>query len=673
MKPVDSPSAPTVCAHLLAPGRIGTLDIRNRIVMSPMGSNLAEANGHVGERLTRYYEARAKGGVGLIIVGVGAVAYPAGACIPNQVAISDDVFLPGLQNLTRCVHAHGAKIAIQLQHSGKVATQDMAAGRPLWVPSLVPMKAGDLLDDLTMEEVQGLTGYLAQPGAGIVFHEMTLADIQQLVAWFAAAAERARRGGFDAVEIHGAHGYLLSSFLSPAYNRRADEYGGALENRARLLVEVLQAVRQRVGAAFPVWCRLDAQEFRIKGGITVDDAQRVAVMAVAAGADAIHVSAYAEPTSGVAFTDAPLVHQPCGFVDFAAAIKQRVTVPVIAVGRIEPAEADALIAAGKADFVAMARKLLADPELPAKLSEGRAADIRPCIYCYRCVGNIYLNASVACGVRPATGREALFAITPAVAPKRVLVAGGGPAGMEAARLAALRGHAVTLCEKAERLGGAALRAGLVYEPNGKLVEYLERQVRALPVDVRMRQEVTAALVRELQPDVVLVAVGGCRAAWSVPGSERVHVVGADDLHQALALGYRVAVIGGGLIGIEVAEYLSERGHQVTVLEASLSLATEMALPRRWRALYTLRERGVLLVTGATVEEVSDAGVVYRQHGERRVAPADHVILAGTVVANRSLGDALATCGAEVHLLGDCKGAGYIEGAMLDAARVALAL
>jgi len=255
----------------------------------------------------------------------------------------------------------------------------------------------------------------------------------------------------------------------------------------------------------------------------------------------------------------------------------------------------------------------------------------------------------------------------------VLVAGGGPAGMEAARLAALRGHAVTLCEKAERLGGAALRAGLVYEPNGKLVEYLERQVRALPVDVRMRQEVTAALVRELQPDVVLVAVGGCRAAWSVPGSERVHVVGADDLHQALALGYRVAVIGGGLIGIEVAEYLSERGHQVTVLEASLSLATEMALPRRWRALYTLRERGVLLVTGATVEEVSDAGVVYRQHGERRVAPADHVILAGTVVANRSLGDALATCGAEVHLLGDCKGAGYIEGAMLDAARVALAL
>jgi 2,4-dienoyl-CoA reductase-like NADH-dependent reductase (Old Yellow Enzyme family)/NADH dehydrogenase FAD-containing subunit len=703
-------------AHLLAPGRIGTLDIRNRIAMSPMGSNLADANGHVGERLIRYYEARARGGVGLIIVGVGAVAFPAGACIPNQVAISDDVFLPGLGDLTSRVHAHGAKIAIQLQHAGKVATQDMAAGRPLWVPSLVPMKAGDLLDDLTMEEIQGVTGYLAQPGAGISFHEMTTADIRHLVALFAAAAERARRAGFDGVEIHAAHGYLLSTFLSPAYNRRTDAYGGSLENRARLLVEVLQAVKTRAGDDFPVWCRLDATEFRIAGGSTLEDAQRVAVMAAAAGSDAIHVSAYAEPTSGVGFTDAPLVHQPCGYVDFAAAIKQRVPVPVIAVGRIEPAEADDVVATGKADFVAMARKLLADPELPNKLAAGRAADIRPCIYCYRCVGNIYLNTHVACAVNPATGREAECEITPVPAPQRVLIAGGGPAGMEAARIAALRGHTVTLCEQRERLGGTALFAALVYEANGKLLEYLEAQVRALPIDLRLGQAVTPALVRELNPDVVLVAVGARREAPAIPGIDRANVLSGDDLRSLMTgsdtrvaaeklsrrqrallamgkllgvtdritltreltrhwmpLGQRVAVVGGGLVGVELAEFLSERGRAVTVLEASQSLATEMALPRRWRALYTLREHGVRLLTGVAVEAITDGGVVYSQHGTRQTVPADHVIIATGVAEDRRLADALGELGPAVHRLGDCAGVGYIEGAMMDAGRVARAI
>jgi 2,4-dienoyl-CoA reductase-like NADH-dependent reductase (Old Yellow Enzyme family) len=702
--------------HLLAPGRIGALDIRNRIVMTPMGSNLAEANGHVGERITRYYEARAQGGVGLIIVGVGAIAYPAGSCIPNQVAVSDDVFLPGLAQLADRVHAHGAKIAIQLQHAGKVATQDMAAGRPLWVPSLVPMKMGDLLNDLTMEEIQGVTGYLTQPGAGISFHEMTTADIRQLVTMFADATDRARRAGFDAVEVHAAHGYLLSAFLSAASNQRTDAYGGPLENRARLLVEVLHAVKRRVGKAFPVWCRLDAKEFRIEGGITLDDAQRVAVMAEAAGADAIHVSAYAEPTSGVAFTDAPLVHQPCGYVAFAAAIKQRVSVPVIAVGRIEPEEADDLIKTGKADFIAMGRKLLADPELPMKLSEGCPTDVRPCIYCYRCVGNIYLNQRVSCAVNPATGREAELAIVPAATPKRVLVAGGGPAGMEAARVAALRGHQVTLCEKSERLGGTAVFSSLVYEANGRLIEYLEAQVQALPIDVRLQCEVTPALARQLRPDVVLVAVGARRAAPPIPGVDRANVLSGDDLRSlmtgsdanvaaeklslrqramlkmgnllgvadriALAreltrhwmpLGKRVVVIGGGLVGVELAEFLSERGRAVTVLEASQGLATEMALPRRWRALYTIREHGVQLLTGAVVEEITDAGVVYSQHGERQVAPADHVIIATGVVENRGLAEALGNLGPEVHLLGDCKGVGYIEGAILDAARIARAI
>ena len=699
--------------HLLAPGRIGSLDIRNRIFMTPMGTNLAEASGHVGARLTHYYEARARGGVGLIIVGVGAITFPAGACIPNQVAISDDAFLPGLQHLANRVHAHGAKIAIQLQHAGKVATQDMAAGRPMWVPSVPSISGGDLLNDLTSEEIQGVIGHLAQPGAGMRFHEMTTADIRQLIAMFADATDRARRAGFDAVEIHAAHGYLIAAFLSPATNHRTDEYGGVLENRARLLVEVIQAVKQKVGTDFPVWCRLDAKEFRIPHGITVEDAQRTAELAEAAGADAIHVSAYADPVSGVAFTDAPLVHERCGYVSLAEGIKRRVNVPVIAVGRIEPEEADELIAAGKADFVAMGRKLLADPELPNKLAAGRPEDIRPCIYCYRCVGNIYLNRSVSCAVNPATGREVEFEIKPAPTAKRVLVAGGGPAGMEAARVAALRGHAVTLCERSERLGGTALFSSLVYEANGKLVEYLETQIRALPIDVQLGTEVTPALVQQLQPEVILVAVGARRAAPPIPGVDRANVLSGDDLRSLITgsdasvaaeklslrqramlkmgsllgvtdrialtreltrhwmpLGKRVAILGGGLVGVELAEFLSERGREVTVIEESQTLATEMALPRRWRALYTLREHGVRLLTGASVEEITEAGVVYGQHGERQSAPADHVIIATGVVENRGLAAALGELGPEVHLLGDCKGVGYIEGAIMDAAQIA---
>jgi 2,4-dienoyl-CoA reductase-like NADH-dependent reductase (Old Yellow Enzyme family) len=702
--------------HLLAPGRIGALELRNRVVMTPMGSNLAQEDGHVGERSKRYYEARAKGGAGLVIVGVGAIAFPAGACIPNQVAISDDVFLPGLQDLTDRLHAHGAKVAIQLQHAGKVATQDMAAGRPMWVPSVPSLSAGDLLQDLTPDEVQGVIGYLAKPGAAVRFHEMTTEDIRTLIEMFADAAARARRAGFDGVEIHAAHGYLISAFLSPESNHREDEYGGPLESRARLLVEVIQAVKQRVGRDFPVWCRLDAKEFRIENGITAADAQRTAELAEAAGADAIHVSAYADPTSGVAFTDAPLVHEPCGYVALTEGIKRRVKVPVIAVGRIEPAQADDIIASGKADFIAMGRKLLADPELPSKLAAGRPEDVRPCIYCYRCVGNIYLNRSVSCAVNPATGREAEFEIKPAERSKQVLVIGGGPAGMEAARVAALRGHRVTLCEKSERLGGTALFSSLVYEANGKLVEYLATQIRTLPVVLRLGEEATPALVRELRPDVILVAVGARRDPPPIPGIDRANVFGGDDLRSLITgsdtspaaeklslgqramlkmgsllgvadrialtreltrhwmpLGKRVAVVGGGLVGIELAEFLSERGREVTVLEETQTLAPEMALPRRWRALYELREHGVRLLTEAHVEAITADGVAYSKDGEHRSVSADSVIIATGVRENRTLAEALTDLGFEVHLLGDCRGVGYLEGALLDAARVARAI
>jgi 2,4-dienoyl-CoA reductase-like NADH-dependent reductase (Old Yellow Enzyme family) len=700
--------------QLLAPGRIGSLEIRNRILMSPMGSNLAQEDGHVGERIKRYYEERARGGVGLIIVGVGAISFPAGACNPNQIAISDDAFLPGLSDLTRRVHTRGAKIAIQLQHAGKVAVRDIVDGRPMWVPSVLPYKGGDLTNDLTPDELQRFVANLTQPGARMAYHEMTQEDIAHLVAAFADAAERARRAGFDGIELHAGHGYILSSFLSPATNRREDEYGGPLENRARFLVETIRAAKARAGADFPVWCRIDSKEFRTAGGITEEDGRRTAELAEAAGADAIHVSAYADSTSGVAFTDAPLVHQPCGYVALAAAIKRRVGIPVIAVGRIEPAEGNALIAEGSADFIAMARKLLADPELPNKLRDGRPEDVRPCIYCYTCVGNIFLNAATCCAVNPATGREDEFPLAEAKAKKRVLVVGGGPAGMEAARVAALRGHDVTLCEARDRLGGTLFFAALCYEVNGKLIEWLETQVKKLPVELRLGTKVTPALVKELAPDVVLVAVGARHAAPPIPGVDRPDVFSGDDLRRLLTggdpgaaarkltrrqravlrtgsllglsgrlalvravtrhwmpLGRRIAIVGGGLVGVELAEFLSQRGRQVAVLEESAAFAAEMAPPRRWRALHQLRERGVELWSQVRVEAIGDEGVRFADaEGARHSLAVDSVILATGAREDRALADAISNLGAEVHSIGDCDGLGYIAGAIQDAARVA---
>jgi NADPH-dependent 2,4-dienoyl-CoA reductase/sulfur reductase-like enzyme len=366
----------------------------------------------------------------------------------------------------------------------------------------------------------------------------------------------------------------------------------------------------------------------------------------------------------------------------------------------------------------MARKLLADPDLPNKLAEGRLQDVRPCIYCYTCVGSIFLNRATCCAVNPATGCEAEFGIDPVERPRRVLVVGGGPAGMEAARVAALRGHRVTLCESRDRLGGTLLFSSLVYEVNGKLAEWLEAQVRSLPIDLRLGRKVTPELVNELSPEVVLVAVGARREPPAIPGVDRKNVLGGDDLRSLMTggdgdgaaahklstgqralvgvgnllgiseriglareltrrwmpLGKRVAVVGGGLVGVELAEFLVERGREVAVLEESKSFAAEMAPPRRWRVLHGLREHGVRLLSGVQVQAIEERGVVFAgDDGESHVLETDSVIVATGVQENTKLSEAIASLGLEVHALGDCSGVGYIQGAMLDAACVARAI
>jgi 2,4-dienoyl-CoA reductase (NADPH2) len=708
-------------SHLLSPVRIGTLELRNRIAMAPMGVEIAEADGRVREPVVRYYEERARGGAGLLITENTAAAYPRGANTAHELAVSDDAYLPGLSALAQAAHDHGAKIAIQLAHHGKVARLDAAQGRELLMPS-VPLKppapAGPL--DLSPEEL----GLMAKAMGGVVpkIREATAEDLEQLVDDFASATLRARRAGFDAVELHAAHGYIFSEFLSPATNRREDAWGGSVENRSRLLCDVIRACKARAGDDFPVWCRIDAVEFRTPGGIVFEDAQRTAALAEQAGADAIHVSAYANPL-GVGFTDAPLVHREAGYVDFAAGIKRRVSVPVIAVGRIEPELGDRLIREGRADLVSMARKMLADPEIARKLAEGRAEDIRPCIYCYTCVAQAFFDRPVRCAVNPVTAREAELAErlrTPAKTRRRVLVAGGGPAGMEAARVAALRGHEVVLCEKSARLGGTLRFAALVYQPNEHLLRWLESQVRKLGVEIRLGTEATPELARELAPDAVIAAAGARREKLAIPGADRPHVFDGDDLRALLTgegasgaakltlagrlavragrlmgvtsdpaklreasrawmpVGRRVAIVGGGLVGAELAEFLAERGREVTVLEEESIVAQQMAHPRRWRVLHELREAGVRLVTEARVLEIG-AGTVRFEAPAKDGAPrgeeiaADTVVVATGLAANPAPAERLRSAGIPVVEVGDATGVGYLEGAIHDGFHAAIEL
>jgi 2,4-dienoyl-CoA reductase-like NADH-dependent reductase (Old Yellow Enzyme family) len=702
--------------NLLSSGKIGQLELRNRIVMTPMGSNLSEANGHCGERIQAYYEARARGGAGMLIVGVASIAWPSGACNPNQVAISCDEFLPGLRALASRIKLHGCRAAVQLQHAGKVAVCDIAAGRPMLVPSVPDKSRDEMSAALTPVEMSAFVKSYSKKGAKAGYKVADRDDIRELIEHFAEAAERARRAGFDGVELHAGHGYILSEFLSPSINRRDDEYGGCLENRARLLVDVIEAVKIRAGSDFPVWCRIDALEYRVDRGICLADAVETAVLAEAAGADAIHVSAYANPSSGAAFTEAPLVHRSGGYLPFAATIKARLRIPVIAVGRIEPEVAEQVLARGDADFIAMGRKLLADPQLPNKLIQGQQEAIRPCIYCYTCVSRIFVNDHVHCAVNARTGYEHEIVLLPALQPRHVLVVGGGPAGMETARVAALRGHQVTLAEQSADLGGTVFFSSIVYPENGKLIEYLAGQVRQLGVDVHLSTIVDRGCLRALAPDVVVVATGARRDALPIPGADQGHVFSGDQLralmtgsdpaavHDKLCgwqrallsvagllgitknahwlrrlsylwmpLGKRVSIVGGGLVGLELAEFLAKRGRDVTVVEAGEKFGTELAIVRRWRVLEDLQQLGAVLINRTDVSCIRERSLTLVCDGDEVVIETDTVILASGATGDLSLAELSQSLGFETHVAGDCDGVGYIEGAIHSAHAVARSL
>jgi 2,4-dienoyl-CoA reductase-like NADH-dependent reductase (Old Yellow Enzyme family)/thioredoxin reductase len=664
--------------HLMTQGRIGALEIRNRILMCPMGDCLAEADGSVSARQIAYYGARARGGAGMLLVGSASVAYPAGSYGARQTAISGDGFLPGLQRLTACAHDHGARIAAQLVHDGQRSLLDIAEGRAVLCASPPRRTTTDRLSRMvTAEEAAAMRAPFTQPTSKFSAQVATEDDLAAAIEAFAAAADRASRAGFDGVEVHAGHGYLIDDFLSPASNRRDDRWGGSLENRSRLLLEVLRATRDRVGADFPIWIRINALERFREGGETFDETLEVIDLAVAAGADAVHVSAFADSGVAVGITRSHTPHEPNALVGFAAEVKRRVPVPVITFGRIEPDDAERVIAEGSADFVAMGRKLLADPELPDKLREGRVDDVRPCIYQYRCIGNIFLGESVACVANPDTGRgDRVIAATDAA--RRVLVIGGGPAGMEAARRYAAAGHEVVIWEASERLGGRLALAARCDAPIDRFLGWLAREVGRSAIAVELGTTATPDRITAGAFDEVVVATG---ARWSAPGIDGAglpFVATVDSLAPWLeaddaSIGASLAVLGGGKVGMSIADLASRRGRRVTVVEPTAVFAPELGLPGRFELVAELEARGVVLRPELAVESIEPGVVVARgADGAVEHIAADSVIVATPTGPDRSLAVALEAAGIAFRDIGDCRRFGLLEGALLDASELTAA-
>ncbi|MFS8084258.1 MAG: FAD-dependent oxidoreductase [Acidobacteriota bacterium] len=632
---------------LFTPFSIGSLKVKNRIVMPPMATHYASAEGMVTDRQIAYYVERAKGGVGYITVEHTGILQQ-GKASPKMLLISSDEHAAGIARLIEALHRAGGKAIVQINHAGR-QTSSAVTGLPIVGPSPI-----------------------ACPTRNEIPRELSTGEIDEITAAFAVAAQRVKDAGADGVELHMAHGYLLCAFLSPFSNRRTDRYGGDFEGRSRFPRDVLTAVRNQVGPDFPIVCRISADEF-LEGGLRIEESKRIAQFLERDGADAIHVSA-CNAASGY-LNQPPYYVEEGTFVHLAEAIKSVVRIPVIAVGRIRnPVMADQIVQAGKADLVAMGRALLADPYLPSKAAEGRFEDIVPCLSCNRCILTMRKGA-VRCTVNPEAGNEAQFRFAKSDQPKKVWVVGGGPGGLKAAEIATLRGHQVTLFEREPRLGGRMIFAAL---PPKKAVlneylGYLERRVTGLKVALEMGKECTAKMVAMGKPDAVILASGAQPLIPDWPGIQESGAVSAEAVFEGKAVvGRRVLVVGGSGIGTETADYLSEMGKEVTLVEMLGEIAADFVIHLKHHLSLRLAEKRVTVLTSTKVKGLGKGwALVEDVAGTRKIEGFDTIVLAVGSKPDDRLAQDLAGSVAELYVVGDASRPGEILQAVYDAEEAAI--
>ena len=637
---------------MFSPIQIGTVTVPNRFVVPPMGNNFANSDGSMSERSAAYYEARAKGGFGLITIE-STVVYSEAKGGPRKPCLFTDDVVDSFRMVAERCHRYGAKVNIQLQHAGPEGNSKLT-GYPLKAASAMASHCG-----------------------GEIPVAMPTEEVYRLIEAYGDAAARAQRAGIDMVEVHCAHGYLVSTFVSARTNKRTDEFGGCFENRMRLPRLIIENIRRKTGN-MPILCRINARD-EGEGGLTVQDAAAVAAyLEQECGVDALNISRSIHLHDE--FMWAPNNTHGGFNADLVTEIKKAVSIPVITVGRYtEPQYAELLVRQGRADLVAFGRQSIADPELPLKARTGHLETLTPCIACLLgCVPNMLAGRPITCAMNPCVGREA--EIVPAEVQKKVLVIGGGPGGMYAAMMCAKRGHDVILLEKNRELGGHFLVAS--YPPaKGEITPAIRSLIvrcREAGVDIRLGVTVTPELVGELKPDAVIVATGSVPLILPIPGLADCGYINAEDmLTGKYNVGKKVLIVGGGMVGAEAAEHLAERGHACDIVEMKPVVGEDIMPEPRKYIMASLEQHKVGQFTNARVSEFFTDGVAYTSTidgSTHELRGYDNIVLAMGYRSNNTLSAELEKLVSQVIVIGEARQApGNSMLATGDALNAALAI
>ena len=630
--------------HLFSPFTLKGRTIKNRCVVPPMVSNFCNHDGTATERFIAYHEAKARGGFGMIITEDFAID-PRGKGFVDIPGLYNDDQSPGFAEFTKRIHKYDVVLIAQIYHCGRQTSSAVIDGKEVWAPSAIPC-----------------------PFSPDMPHEMTIEEIKKTISQYGDTARRAEAAGFDGIEVHGAHGYLIAQFMSPYSNKRTDEYGGNLINRMRFALEVVNDIRSKVSPNFIVGYRISADEF-VAGGRTIEDTKAIIPYLEKAGIDYVHA------TAGVYRSfeaQIPSMYGRHGWIgDLAAEIKKITTLPVISVGRHnDPHTANAVLASGKADLISMGRQSLCDPDTPNKAREGRFEDIRTCIGCHHgCVGGLLQNIPISCVLNPTLGHESEFGpVEKTDSPKNIMVVGAGPAGLQAAISAAQAGHKVSVFEKKRWVGGQ-FRLGAVPVAKGEIINFINWQMnelKKLGVEVKTNTEVDLNMVMEAAPDIVIAATGAEPIIPGIPGVKKPMVTTAHAvLEGSVNPTGNIVVIGGGCVGAETANHLASNLKSVTLIEMLGQLASDEVVVPRWDLLADLEKNRVNVRLNTKVKEIKDDGVIVICGDREEFIPADSVILAVGAKPNNVFAEVLTQAGYDVRTLGDAVKAGLVGDAVMQ--------